>query len=145
MSDVHDTLLRDAVSILSAVGRKNGLQIDVELARSDISRAIENYRARKRDQALTIKGKPRATALNLARNKIQKLIGAYEQILSQPGLIDPLVCVFHHHPDYGYLIEPEEYVREVIALLNVQEDWLVGSSRVDLQACKLEYSIVSPK
>jgi len=23
--------------------------------------------------------------------------------------------------------------------------WLVGSSRVDLQACKLEYSIVSPK
>ena len=31
------------------------------------------------------------------------------------------------------------------ALLYEKEEWGVGSSRVDLQACKLEYSIVSPK
>ena len=29
------------------------------------------------------------------------------------------------------------------ALMRIR--WIVGSSRVDLQACKLEYSIVSPK
>ena len=27
----------------------------------------------------------------------------------------------------------------------MQRSYIVGSSRVDLQACKLEYSIVSPK
>ena len=32
-----------------------------------------------------------------------------------------------------------------LALLEKKVDELVGSSRVDLQACKLEYSIVSPK
>ena len=30
-------------------------------------------------------------------------------------------------------------------LARLQPDFIVGSSRVDLQACKLEYSIVSPK
>ena len=34
-------------------------------------------------------------------------------------------------------------VREVSGKLDIDQD--VGSSRVDLQACKLEYSIVSPK
>ena len=34
---------------------------------------------------------------------------------------------------------------ELLALNLVAIPLLVGSSRVDLQACKLEYSIVSPK
>ena len=33
----------------------------------------------------------------------------------------------------------------VVALAHLWFMTLVGSSRVDLQACKLEYSIVSPK
>jgi len=37
-------------------------------------------------------------------------------------------------------------VSDVIAFFaNLFKDTTVGSSRVDLQACKLEYSIVSPK
>ena len=37
------------------------------------------------------------------------------------------------------------YSPEKIILFGSQAAGTVGSSRVDLQACKLEYSIVSPK
>ena len=36
-------------------------------------------------------------------------------------------------------------IEEVVAEYNILRGCIVGSSRVDLQACKLEYSIVSPK
>ena len=43
----------------------------------------------------------------------------------------------------------EKYIGDAImavfGLPRLHEDDAVGSSRVDLQACKLEYSIVSPK
>ena len=36
--------------------------------------------------------------------------------------------------------------RLIVLLLSASDEYIaVGSSRVDLQACKLEYSIVSPK
>ena len=42
------------------------------------------------------------------------------------------------------MADPYDVARGADALLLLTE-WRVGSSRVDLQACKLEYSIVSPK
>ena len=50
-----------------------------------------------------------------------------------------------------YTLAPEakfgQMSDEVVAVTHslVEEGHAVGSSRVDLQACKLEYSIVSPK
>ena len=49
---------------------------------------------------------------------------------SQTTLYQPISRVTEPTPD--------------IQTVNLDE-WSVGSSRVDLQACKLEYSIVSPK
>ena len=57
------------------------------------------------------------------------------------------------HQSYGGVV-PElasrDHVRRLLplvrqALAEANSDRDVGSSRVDLQACKLEYSIVSPK
>ena len=45
---------------------------------------------------------------------------------------------------YGVLLRPLPYPG-ADRLVRVWEEHPVGSSRVDLQACKLEYSIVSPK
>ena len=42
----------------------------------------------------------------------------------------------------GYAVMPARFLVRVPETLTAEE---VGSSRVDLQACKLEYSIVSPK
>ena len=50
-------------------------------------------------------------------------------------------------PDASEIMRGERLVQETAALLDshlASREW-VGSSRVDLQACKLEYSIVSPK
>ena len=46
-----------------------------------------------------------------------------------------------HHHERTVTHEGED-ARAMVAQFEVE---LVGSSRVDLQACKLEYSIVSPK
>ena len=59
-------------------------------------------------------------------------------------------------PDRAALLDPRKQmeqrnlhrprqVRRELAIARVLEEHQVGSSRVDLQACKLEYSIVSPK
>ena len=40
---------------------------------------------------------------------------------------------------------PHDLINGLIARFGEYRKKLVGSSRVDLQACKLEYSIVSPK
>jgi len=60
--------------------------------------------------------------------------------------------------EQGYQLEPEaleaicryqgsqeELFRRIIGSIDRSLAVIVGSSRVDLQACKLEYSIVSPK
>ena len=53
---------------------------------------------------------------------------------------------FQKNSEMKYLYETEELLKFVSACLGVSPIYRwVGSSRVDLQACKLEYSIVSPK
>ena len=48
--------------------------------------------------------------------------------------------------DYGLKFDEVEKTIEKVSLeLEYLKAAMVGSSRVDLQACKLEYSIVSPK
>jgi len=47
-------------------------------------------------------------------------------------------------PESVFFTPYEELYRYYVALV-FSEFQSVGSSRVDLQACKLEYSIVSPK
>ena len=58
-----------------------------------------------------------------------------------------LVCHLNIAKFRALLATPvDEAQRRVLtALLAEEQSREVGSSRVDLQACKLEYSIVSPK
>lgn len=63
-----------------------------------------------------------------------------------PALANARYHIWHHRPQ----TRPRHailggYIREVRLDPFDQRLNTVGSSRVDLQACKLEYSIVSPK
>ena len=136
MSDNHETALQSAISALSDIGLKNGLQIDERMARHDIERAIEDYQLEKREYSCTTKGRDRATALASILNSIQNLIGSYEHVLLQPGLISPMERVCHYEP--GCDREPKQHIQELILLLKTHEDWLNS-------ACELANSEIGPK
>ena len=66
--------------------------------------------------------------------------------LTEPGQIGLLGRAEKASAACGYPIDFQQTAQfEFLPQCRAQQRKEVGSSRVDLQACKLEYSIVSPK
>ena len=63
----------------------------------------------------------------------------------QRQVLKDRVAAFRKAVEEGTPTEPLELTGDDLNALIEENPKLVGSSRVDLQACKLEYSIVSPK
>ena len=69
------------------------------------------------------------------------LVFAFATSLLAQNQLKKKLLLLAQGPD-GHPAQTHEYVAGLTILQKLLE---VGSSRVDLQACKLEYSIVSPK
>ena len=80
--------------------------------------------------------------MNSTLHQMQKLYGLFVRVAS--SLQSPFLAIVRLY--WGWQIAQNGWGK-LHNLARVTEFFasLVGSSRVDLQACKLEYSIVSPK
>ena len=76
-------------------------------------------------------------------DKRSELLAALDGGQSLPSYwyTDPSITEQEIHKIFG---KTWQYIGPLQKLAKIG-DYIVGSSRVDLQACKLEYSIVSPK
>ena len=85
------------------------------------------------------KAHPKSNTIGWNANHLAEILGWVEGVLTAPS--------WDFAPIGGELYQSPKLAsrQEILDLFDRNVAAAVGSSRVDLQACKLEYSIVSPK
>ena len=118
-----------------------------------LARIFGQYLSEKLGQNFIVENKPGA-GNNIATEAVAKAApDGYTLLLANPA--NTINATLYKHLNFVFLKDLDP-VAGFIRVTNVMEvnpdvpaktvaEFIVGSSRVDLQACKLEYSIVSPK
>ena len=151
---------RTDVPISEVMTRENLITVPVGTTLNDAEAILHQHRIEKLlvvDDAYNLKGLitvkdiqkrlkyPTAAKDDHGRLRVGAAIGATGDFLERAQeLVKAKVDVLAIDSAHGHSTRVIEAIKKIKAVLP-EVDLLVGSSRVDLQACKLEYSIVSPK